>query len=417
MKTAIGYSAKRVGMMLLGALLTLSSCIRNDVAEDLPSRTVLVYIAADNNLVTNANPNIYSMSSAMGSGMGHLNLLAFVDRHGAVPVMLRIHDHKIDTLNTYPELNSADASTLAEAIDFVRSNYKSDSYGLIMWSHGTGWLPTKQLHNVAARSMGYVQGRDGGHNPAPNDDMFGLFDRTKSFAWEARSNQRPNYTCMELDEMAEAIPDGMFDFIAFDACYMGNIEIAYALRRKTDYFISSCYEIMSYGYPYHDVTKDFMNGDLKQLCQKFYNYYNSMSISEQMAGISLVKTSELDSVASCFRKIVADFHDSISHMDVSQVQCFDRFDRHVFYDLRDFVEKLGPRKEYVNEFNAILDKCIPYKISTPYIFPGGKKYWPVDAIDVNEYCGLSVYVPLSEYDSIGLNDDYRRTAWSIATEY
>ena len=417
MKKVIEFCVRWIGTMLCLGGLILSSCVRNDVADDSPTRTVLVYIAADNNLHSDAYHNLYSMKSAMGNGMGHLNLLAFVDCRDSVTVMVRIHDHKIDTLKTYPELNSADANTLAEAIDYVRSNYKSDSYGLIMWSHGTGWLPTKQLHNVAARSMGYARGRDGVREEAPNDDVFGLFDRTKSFAWESRKNQRPNYVCMEIDDMVEAIPDGLFEFIAFDACYMGNIEIAYALRHKTEYVISSCYEIMSSGFPYYEVPKEILSGNLTHLCQEFYNYYNEMSLSQQMAGISLVKTEGLDSLASCFKKIVADFRDSIPNMDVSQVQCFDRFDKHVFYDMRDFVEKLGPSREYMNEFVAILEKCIPFKISTPYIFPGGKDYWPVDAISVDAYCGLSIYVPLKEYDSFGLNGDYRKTAWSRATDY
>jgi hypothetical protein len=65
-----------------------------------------------------------------------------------------------------------------------------------------------------------------------------------------------------------------------------------------------------------------------------------------------------------------------------------------------------------------LDRCVPFKISTPYIFPG-----EYEEIKVDKYCGLSVYVPLSKYDkginqgAPTLNDDYRKTGWSRATGY
>ena len=99
-------------------------------------------------------------------------------------------------------------------------------------------------------------------------------------------------------------------------------------------------------------------------------------------------------------------------MDVSKVQCFDRFDKHVFYDLDDFVEKLGTRKELQTEFKLQLENCIPFKITTPSIFPGDR-----EEIKVNKYCGISVYIPLREFDESGLNDDYRQTEWSKNTDY
>jgi hypothetical protein len=276
-------------------------------------------------------------------------------------------------------------------IDYVVENYKAEHYGLVMWSHGTGWLPTDQLHFVAP-NMKYAPKR--------------------AFAWEDRKGQTPAYDCMDLDELVEGIPDGVFDYILFDACYMGNVEVAYALRNKASQIISSCYEIVSYGFPYHIVTRDLLNGSVLKACTEFYDYYNSMNGWMQMAGVSLVNTDELDSLARCFRKIIARYGRAVPTMDVSQVQCFDRFTNHVFYDLDDFVDKLGTGKEYQIEFKLQLEKCVPYKMSTPFIFPGDR-----EQIRVNSYCGMSVYIPRPEYEESGLNAAYRETEWSDYTDF
>lgn len=384
---------KRLRVVLVAsAIIMLNSCIFNSEVEHKINRTVLVYIGADNNLSNTANSNIYSMNSCISSGMDNYNLLVFVDRKDVAPALLHIHNFKIDTVAKYPERDSSDPTVLREVIDNVLENWKAEHYGLVMWSHGTGWLPTDMLHYVAPNMK---------YSP-----------KHRAFAWEDRKGQSPAYSCMELEGLVEAIPEDVFDFIVFDACYMGNVEVAFALRNKAPQIVSSCYEIVSYGFPYHIVTRDLLNGNVLKSCNEFYRYYNSMNGWEQMAGISLVKTEGLDSLARCFRKIIAEYGDTIQTLDPSGIQCFDRFTNHVFYDLEDFVETICQDSDYMNEFRLQLEECVPYYISTPYIFPGDK-----EEIKVNSYCGLSVYIPLPEYEASGLNAAYRQTEWSDYTDY
>ena len=409
-----------VGVLIIFAVLLLSvvaSCIETDKIDDSYKRTVLVYISADNNLSNIAQSNIYSMNNSIRNENDNANLLVFVDRVDNPPALLFLHNAQIDTLIKYPELDSSDPKVLHDVIDYVVDNYKSDSYGLVLWSHGTGWLPTAQLHFVGP-NMKYVQGRDdqyayrtavdGVRDPFSPD----MVADTKAFGWENRAGQKPAYTCMDLDGVVSAIPDNVFDYIAFDACYMGCVELIYALRHKADYIISSCYEIVSYGFPYHIVTRYLLNGNLMNLCVEFHNYYNTMSGWERMGGISLVKTDGLDSLANCFGKIVTEYRDSIQSINVNSVQRFDRFQNHVFYDLEDFVDKLGVRKNLLTEFRLQLEECVPYKVSTPYIFQGDP-----EQIQVNTYCGMSVYIPLEKYEESGLNSDYRMTEWSTVSGY
>jgi len=147
-----------------------------------------------------------------------------------------------------------------------------------------------------------------------------------------------------------------------------------------------------------------------KLCREFHTYYNSLSGWERMAGISLVKTDELDSLARCFGKIVAEYGEEIPKLNESGIQCFDRFSNHVFFDLEDLVDKLNVGKENLMELRLQLERVVPYKVSTAYIFPGDR-----EQIKVDKYCGMSVYIPFEKYEESGLNDDFRATEWSIAT--
>ena len=401
-----------VTVWILTILLSLSSCIRNHGKDELPRRTVLVYMAADNNLSQYANPNLYSMNTSIKSGAENTNLIVFVDRAGVAPVLLKLHDMQIDTVKVYSEVNSADASVFADVVDFVINKWKAESYGLLMWSHGNGWVPTSMLHYVAP-NMRYAPKR-GSNEPQSTfyEKLRDPFAETRAFAWEERKGQQPAYTCMDIDDMVSAIPDGVFDFILFDACYMGNVEIAYALRNKTRYIISSCYEIMGYGFPYHIVTKDLLNGQLLKTCREFHNYYATQSGFDQMGGVSLVKTDGLDALAECFSKIVSQAKDTIPTMPVLDLQRFDRFTNPVFFDLEDLVNNICHDKALLAEFKLQLEKCVAFKMSTPYIFKD-----TVEEIEIRSYCGLSVFIPRKKYESSGLNAEYRKTAWSIATGY
>ena len=379
-------------LALAFAVALLNSCIFKDEKDHKIHRTVLIYICAENNLWSMANSNLYSMNSSIGNGMDNYNLLVYMDCRGMTPALIHVHNFQIDTIAKYPERNSADPAVMRSVIDEVLQNWKAEHYGLVLWSHGTGWLPSDKLHFVAP-NMGY----------AP---------RRRAFALEDNPGQTPAYTCMELDELAEAIPDDVFDFILFDACYMGNVEVAFALRNKANQIVSSACEIVSYGFPYHVVTRDLLNNNMLKTCNEFFDYYNSMSGFNKTAGISLVNTAGLDSLARCFRKIINEYGYKVPTMNVKRVQCFDRFNNHTSYDLENFVEAICENNDYMNEFRLQLQSCVPYKVSTPILFPGDP-----DQIVINSYCGMSVFIPRPEYEESGLNEAYRQTEWSDYTDY
>ena len=115
-------------------------------------------------------------------------------------------------VKTYPSRNSVGVDETQEVFAdvFLNSQYQADSYGLVYWSHGDGWLPYPL--GTGTRWVGQDKGN---------------------------GDNRMNIS--EFVEILRTAP--RFDFILFDACLMLSVEVAYELRDYTDYCIGSPTEI------------------------------------------------------------------------------------------------------------------------------------------------------------------------------
>lgn len=424
-KNRLFCTGKGIMIPVLAVMFLFGSCFWEHHHHHTPeqSRTVLVYLAADNNLCQWVNLNISQMRSLANTFPENSNLLVYVDKYvksknggyqDIAPMLLHVTYKSIDTVKVYQEMNSADASTLRMIINEVKTRWEAESYGLLLWSHGMGWIPNSQLHDVAG-FMGYAPSRDSSREDTPlyerHPDVRDMFaPETKGFGFEKYPSLDSPYSSMSVEDMAEAIPDDMFDFIIFDACYMGCVELAYALRHKTNWLVSSSCEILGQGFPYHELTVDILKADMLTVCRKFYEHYDRNVGFERMGAISLVDCSMMDELADCFGRIVKQIGNYPS-LDGDTLQYLDRFKRgHVFFDMLDLVEHICSDRELLDEFTSLTAKCIPYAACTPYIFEGD-----YDEIKIERFCGLSMYYPFEQNES--LNSDYRKLEWSVRTGY
>ena len=245
---------------------------------------------------------------------------------------------------------------MRSGINEVVSQYSADSYGLVLWSHGTAWLPSDYQNKLKAF------GQDG------ND-------------W------------MEIDDLAKGLPDNVFDFILFDACYMASVECAYELRNKAEYILASPTETLADGWPYADMMPQLFatNLQLEKVGETFYNYY--LNDSYPYATVSLTKTSELDNLKNATREILADKPESdIYSLDLKKMQRLEYLYRSpgMLYDMADYIKQLATDEQYSN-FISCLDNAVVYKAHTPksYYYYGT----PQQALPVDSYCGLTVFVP------------------------
>lgn len=109
-----------------------------------------------------------------------------------------------------------------------------------------------------------------------------------------------------------------------------------------------------------------------------------------------------------FKKIVAGKELEISVFDIDNVQRFDIFKIHTTFDLLDFVDDICSDSTMLEEFNKQLERCVIFSKSTSRL---------MDEINIHSFSGMSVYIPISEYNSRFLNEEYRQTEWSIDTGY
>jgi hypothetical protein len=253
----MGFYAKILWVSII--LTTFIACGKDDMQEEiLVLRTIIVYMAADNDLWDVALVDLEEMKQ--GYRETGVNLIVLMDVIDKTPcLLLRITEEGEQTIKTYSESNSADPANMNRLLGEVTKMYPSDSYGLILWSHGTSWLP-------AGVQM-------------------------KSFVMDGNRQ-------MNIPDLTEALPVH-FDFILFDACLMGAIEVAYELRNKTDYIIASSAETIDSGFPYELFIPALASStpDLEKAAESYFNYYQQQSGAFRSATVSLVDTKELDNLA------------------------------------------------------------------------------------------------------------------------
>jgi hypothetical protein len=124
------------------------------ISQEQVSRTIIVYMAADNDLDADALADIEEMKQ--GFSEKGVNLMVFIDPLDEVPYLLKIGNGKETYIKSYSELNSADPAILKQIIQEVITMYPAQEYGLILWSHGTSWLPAR----AQLRSFGKDKGNE-----------------------------------------------------------------------------------------------------------------------------------------------------------------------------------------------------------------------------------------------------------------
>ena len=120
--------------------------------EDGYVHNLLIYMAADNSLSDLALENMNEIIAHADVPEDHA-LLVFIDRRNTGAFLIRprkVNSQVIlDTIQRYGTVNSGEVSMLTSVIATARQECPAQSYGLILWSHGTGWLP-KGLYGESA---------------------------------------------------------------------------------------------------------------------------------------------------------------------------------------------------------------------------------------------------------------------------
>lgn len=330
---------------LLLCLPFTASCSEGSVPEpcaELPTRTVLVYLAGDNNLEEIGRTPELLRQGWKDTGS---KCLIYYDAPQAAPKLfaltIRHSDASsvLETVEEYPEENSSSAGVFGRVLADVVRKYPSDSYGLIFASHGSGWLPCGALSDPT-RTIGD--------------------DRTPGTTGGARE--------MEITDFAAAIPDHQFDFIIFEACLMSGIEVAYELRNKTDYLLASSAELLVPGYaPVYPTAFQYLSTQAwgaagpRKFAGSYFNYIDTRNGAYRSATQSIVYTREMDALAILAGKTTGNTHGRWDDALLGKLQHFDRPGsygdipaRPRYFDFGQYMAYLAPERQA--DLDALLRK-------------------------------------------------------------
>ena len=324
-----------------------------------------------------------------------------------------------DTLFRYPEeTHSATAEQLHKVLNDVQTAFPARSYGMIFSSHATGYLPSG--YYTAPYSYTY-QEKDGmmyrgGYKafrtqPVPyyEPQHDPSLPAVKSIGQD-QVGTYGNYISyeIEIDDFARALPMKM-DYILFDACLMGGVEVAYELRNKCRYIGFSQTEVLAEGFEYTTLADHLIGSetpDLQAVCEDYFHQYDIQSGIYKSATISLVDCSKMEPLAEVCHDLFDKYGMTIISLNPENVdlQQYFRGDYHWFYDLKDIIAKAGATEQEIQKLQDALDECICYKASTPEF---------MNSFPIKTYSGLSMY--LQSQGTNELDKYYRTLEWNKAT--
>lgn len=360
---------------MLFASLLFVACDNRKV-DPGADRTVLLY-AAESNLGVFIQRNLDDMLAAIAADHSFRgNLVTFIS-DGSDNTDLLCYSKNADGIgcSTIASVcgSAVDPKTLQNVILLTAQYCRSESYGAVFSSHGTGWLP----QNVKSMQR----------------------------SWGEENGSR-----MDIADMAAAIPDDFFEFVIFDACCMGAVECAFEFKDKCRYFIASPSEILVDGFPFRTITPMLYAGtiDYDAVARAYYTHYMR---TEPFADIVVVKSANMPQLANAVRLLLgSDVDNALFSLDTAGVQIL--ADMEVapvpLFDMADAMQRL-------NSFpsdSVMLDNYIRSAVVAAY--HTGAHYCDRTTragieMPINTYCGLSMYIMRSRLSD--LNSWYRSLKW------
>lgn len=181
---------------------------------NLPTWTIFIYIHAGSDSFSKSKKAI----SLLEKVETIKNMFSIVIYWDSLPNGAKygvINQNKFEECVDKHQLNSDDPKTLQDFLEWGFENFKAEHYGLVMWDHGGQW------------EMGF-----GGRDRDPN--------RPTTPATTRRISG------MEIFEMQQAIQESLtkhkiskFEFIGFDTCLMGGLEILVFFDKLAEILIAN----------------------------------------------------------------------------------------------------------------------------------------------------------------------------------
>jgi len=311
--------------------------------------TLLIYMAADNNLDGSGEEDLESLRK--GSIYSDMTIVvqrdrwAFVDE--AETVRYHIKGGEIFKEEVLGETNTGDPKVLRNFIEESAKAYPADKLMVVVWSHGSG-VDDADIYN-GKRDLYFV----------PENEIEEIAVAFDDSAQDFLDN-------IELQKALDV--SVKIDVLGFDACLMGMFEVAYQLRHKSDVFVGSQYVEPSSGWDYPRILEDLRVEDSatnigEELVQFYADYYERESYDVTQSAFKMEQIEEVAKNLDAFAKAVRDNVESKKDLKYTFLssQMFGQSD---YIDLVDFVKKVKSRlkleavEPYADKLLDSLDKMI-----------------------------------------------------------
>lgn len=368
-------------LIAIVALPALWSCSDDEPGEVEPAktrRTMLVYMVADNSLGKGGydRQDLNQMHEGVDAGAlgDDCRLIVYYNSRGTSesnpPQLIEILPGEPEevVLKEYPEdgtVYSTDAERMTEVLTDVGQLAPAEDFGIVLWSHATGWLQEETARMPVLRSFG--------------DDR----------------KQR-----MAIPTLAGVLEKFQPSFVYFDCCLMSTVEVVYELRHATPTIVASGAEVHADGMPYQLTLKDFFAegpADMTKVAQTTFDYYNNREGVHRWCTISVIDTSKLNALADAARRVMR-YGSALSKNDF---QRYSPSKRYRIFDMSDYFSAMtGVSETDMETYRQALDDAVIYKANTPTV----NGTWAI-----NTYCGLGCNIVSTADDA--LDGHYNETAW------
>ncbi len=379
-------------IVFLTLFFCLTACSSDEPAVGTPPvgtekalKTVLVYMVADNNLYGYSLDDLKEMKSGVSASDFPDDcrwIVYFSGRDNNPRLMEFDADGKESVLATYPTSESSvTISGMQTVLSDVERLAPAQSYGLVLWSHGTGWIS------------------DSGTLDEPSTAT-GSAITPYSFGYDGNSGKK-----MKITSLAQALAGRRFDFIYFDCCHMATVEIAYQLRKSTDVMIASPTELGVEGMPYDVNIRPLLLGQYDRAVDNTYRYYLSQYNSGEGFGcaISLLNLATIDDLADATRDVLsvnAELPESYSPVYYFRRNVIDDG----VYEFDHYIKALcGSDTDLYSRWREAFNKVVSLHLKTSRVY----------MLDSSKFQGLGSHI-LRSKDELEVTGDpygYRETAW------
>lgn len=383
-------------------VIVLAAC-SNEIPEQQPAkrsgRTVLAYLISNNkagSLDTYLRDNVIDMYTALGNMKESCTLLVFYrpypdDAPLSKPTLMSFYADGRGNINNVAALTGSeltfdavcriaqkkeytmnsqiatDPAVMEEVFTDMQTVAPSDSYGLILGSHASGWMKGTSVPTKAF-------GDDDGYN-------------------------------IDIPDLADVLKNSFsekLDFVLFDACMMGTAEVGYELRETTSYCIASVMETPVYGFPYDQILPYLYseNVDYSAVCHEFISFNKT---KDAWGTCAVMDCSQMENLASAVKAKLSEWQDALSSVSMQNVQQYGVNSYKYFsYDVLDFFRELGGKSgvaetdlnEVIASIQTVLNEAVIAKECIPN--PSNSSF----RVDEARFCGIGMYIPKEVNDNV-----------------